>query len=80
MWNKLPVYRSMFPDNTNFCSCLSFQFKYNENDDKETLNFFNTILDWSYIHWEIGSVASNLMKNQIFYIYNKKDVQRSLFS
>jgi len=27
-----------------------------------------------------GSVASNVMKNQIFYIYNKKDVQRSLFS
>ena len=27
----------------------------------------------------IGSVASNVRKNQIFYIYNKKDVQRSLF-
>jgi hypothetical protein len=28
----------------------------------------------------LGSVASNVRKNQIFYIYNKKDVQRSLFS
>ena len=28
----------------------------------------------------LGSVASNVMKNQFFYIYNKKDVQRSLFS
>ena len=27
-----------------------------------------------------GSVASNVRKNQIFYINNKKDVQRSLFS
>jgi len=27
-----------------------------------------------------GSVASNVRKNQIFYIYNKKDVQRALFS
>ena len=53
MENKPPVYRSMFPDNRNFCSRLSFQFKYNENDDKETLNVFNPFLDWSYIHWEI---------------------------
>ena len=39
---------------------LFFQFRNlkvewlgSKNDDKETLNFFNPFLDWSYIHWEI---------------------------
>ena len=30
MESKPPVYRSMFPDNRNFCSRLSFLFKSNK--------------------------------------------------
>ncbi|MGY8940283.1 MAG: hypothetical protein ACKVK4_09905, partial [Flavobacteriales bacterium] len=38
MENKLPVYRSLVPDNRNFCSRL--YLKYNEINYKDALDYF----------------------------------------
>ena len=40
----------------------------------------STFLEKSAIPDELGSVASNVMKNFIFLYLQQKDVQRSLFS
>ena len=47
---------------------------------REGITMNRLIKDISMVVSKYGSVASNVRKNQIFYIYNKKDVQRSLFS
>ena len=46
MESKPPVYRSMFPDNRNFCSRLSFLFKSNKIVSRHGVGYDNVDLKY----------------------------------
>ncbi len=50
MENKLPVYRSLFPDNRNFCSRLSFLFTL-INFVEAFVNIWITFIQLLYLDW-----------------------------